>query len=311
MLYEYALDPELVVDVAEDRKDFRLLLRGFEAGEPRVISDFPSFKVFKKRIESCAQARGLKGTAETRLDELLSFIKLSPKVRRDHEYSKDDPDWTGKITLESARVAFDTVLVKDKATLDLMPRIDIDDCYTGDCEHWDRVSRIELQRDAAAIAQAFGNMLRLATHVCIIDPYIGTRADKWNPFIAMLEAAVAGRVSSNLDVTVYFKPSAKVTTAAEMKKQFERENAKNLSAISKLQFLGIEQKTGHQRFHNRYILTDIGGVFMGDGLEEGTGNETDDVSILSREQYAQRWRQYTKPGTFQPVNGQKANVQFS
>ena len=50
-----------------------------------------------------------------------------------------------------------------------------------------------------------------------------------------------------------------------------------------------------ERLHNRYILTDIGGVLFGYGLDEGTG--TDDISRLSREIYRKRCNDYGYSGS--------------
>jgi len=50
-----------------------------------------------------------------------------------------------------------------------------------------------------------------------------------------------------------------------------------------------------QRLHNRYILTDIGGVRFGAGLDENRddpGGDTDEVSLMNRETYLKRWDQY-------------------
>jgi hypothetical protein len=46
----------------------------------------------------------------------------------------------------------------------------------------------------------------------------------------------------------------------------------------------IEKPGGHD-FHNRYILTDIGGVSLQHGLDAGAAGQIDDINRLEREQY--------------------------
>ncbi|MEK8020101.1 MAG: hypothetical protein VSS75_024780 [Candidatus Parabeggiatoa sp.] len=47
--------------------------------------------------------------------------------------------------------------------------------------------------------------------------------------------------------------------------------------------------------HNRYILTDIGGVLFGTGLDDdndGESTSTDDVTLLDESAYKQHWKKY-------------------
>ena len=55
----------------------------------------------------------------------------------------------------------------------------------------------------------------------------------------------------------------------------------------------------HHELHNRYVLTNPGGISFHHGLDDGPG--TDELSLLSRDSYINRWRQYqkcTSPFTF-------------
>jgi hypothetical protein len=60
------------------------------------------------------------------------------------------------------------------------------------------------------------------------------------------------------------------------------------------------------RLHNRYVLTDLGGVTLGIGLDAGNEGETDDLVLLSRAQYTHRWSQYVgNDGTLERVDAPK------
>ena len=54
----------------------------------------------------------------------------------------------------------------------------------------------------------------------------------------------------------------------------------------------LSEKQGGERLHNRYILTDLGGVTFGIGLDEGADGGTDDLALMGRGQYELRWSQY-------------------
>ena len=55
----------------------------------------------------------------------------------------------------------------------------------------------------------------------------------------------------------------------------------------------LRQKQGGERLHNRYVLSDLGGVSFGYGLDEGDEGETDDITLMDLEQYEARWSQYS------------------
>ena len=56
----------------------------------------------------------------------------------------------------------------------------------------------------------------------------------------------------------------------------------------------LSERPGGQELHNRYILTEHGGVAFGTGLDEkGRAKTTDDLTLLDRNLYRLRWDQYT------------------
>lgn len=55
------------------------------------------------------------------------------------------------------------------------------------------------------------------------------------------------------------------------------------------------QRAGGEEIHNRYILTDRGGVKFGNSLREGDAGTTDDINLLSEEQHRLRFSQYVGP----------------
>ena len=51
-------------------------------------------------------------------------------------------------------------------------------------------------------------------------------------------------------------------------------------------------RPGGDKLHNRYILTDVGGVQFGAGLDEGDQGATDDVTIIDDDTYRRRMVDY-------------------
>jgi hypothetical protein len=69
---------------------------------------------------------------------------------------------------------------------------------------------------------------------------------------------------------------------------------KLLPAGASLEVVSWREKNGGAKFHNRFVLTELGGVSFGVGLdqqENGTG-QTDDLNRMPEEQRQYRWNQY-------------------
>jgi len=49
-------------------------------------------------------------------------------------------------------------------------------------------------------------------------------------------------------------------------------------------------------FHNRYVLSETGGLMLGHGLD-ASGHGNDDITLLSKTQWAHRWSIYSTTGT--------------
>ena len=56
----------------------------------------------------------------------------------------------------------------------------------------------------------------------------------------------------------------------------------------------VSQRIGGEQLHNRYTLTDVGGLIFGAGLDEGATGEIDDVALMDLPQYELRWSQHAK-----------------
>jgi hypothetical protein len=54
----------------------------------------------------------------------------------------------------------------------------------------------------------------------------------------------------------------------------------------------LQKRVGEGKPHNRYILTDLGGVMFGNSFDEGDPGETDDVALLSNHAYQRRLGEY-------------------
>lgn len=75
-----------------------------------------------------------------------------------------------------------------------------------------------------------------------------------------------------------------------------------------LNFKRWSERPNGEKFHNRYLLTDIGGVIFGVGLDAGSASQTDDVNLMDAVQFLKRWGQFNGACAFDLVDEPKAVV---
>ena len=70
-----------------------------------------------------------------------------------------------------------------------------------------------------------------------------------------------------------------------------------------------KEREGGEKLHNRYILTDIGGVQFGVGLDEGEPGTTDDIARLSVDTFRKRFEDYAGPNFAFDQDGEPFSVE--
>jgi hypothetical protein len=145
------------------------------------------------------------------------------------------------------------------------------------------------------MAAAAVDMLRIAAAVIFVDPYFRPgRVENRRPLEAFLRAVVNARpldMPTRIEVHTSFDEDRSGT-----REFFEDECRRSLPRCVpegvRLVLLRLRERPGGQRFHNRYILTDVGGLIFGAGLDDGAAGETDDVTLMDRSQFELRWSQH-------------------
>jgi hypothetical protein len=154
-------------------------------------------------------------------------------------------------------------------------------------------------------------MLRLADVIIFVDPYFRPgRLQNRRPLEAFLHAVVNGR-PIDTPSRVEFHTSLKYENAPSLeffRTECERRLPRCVPEGIRLTIRVLKQKAGGDLLHNRYVLTDVGGLKFGVGLDEGADGETDDVSLLDRAEYERRWAQYAGDSIAFDVEGARVEI---
>ena len=319
MIHEYALEPELVASWHERKRaiffaeEFGSAHNKFDTG--RVVSRYPEhwedlvLKAFKTTFGD-----KVTHSDRRRLDSMLSHLR-ERMVKRPECIWDGGKDWLTNAEPAHRDRPFHAILARKN------PRQNTNVMCEGDvwaekAEHWNAPSTIIVQRYANKMAECVAPMLRCATKVLFVDPYFRANHDQYQygdrhkKTLAAFLRTVSTRASQ---IKIELHTAHTVSTRASQIKiephtahnealdweTFRQECEQHLpSILPPGATLTVHRwKNRVEKLHNRYILTDIGGVLFGAGLDEGAPGATDDVVRLNRYVYSQRLRDYAGPSS--------------
>ncbi|MYD88353.1 MAG: hypothetical protein F4Y14_20625 [Acidobacteria bacterium] len=228
-----------------------------------------------------------------RMTELVEQLSEA-MVRRTNTVANPDQSWLNNTTEEHQRVPFHAILARRNTAghAGVLVADDLDDRTPL----WTASRGVTISRTATAIAGAVGNIMRIATEITFIDPYFAPHHPRFrNVLEACLTACFRGRVGDPPQIRILSsdKNGADPTF-------FHSECRRHLPGVIPAELTvtvrRLKERADGERLHNRYILTEIGGVSFGVGLDEAQApsSATDDLHVLDRSQYEERWRQYSE-----------------
>ncbi|MDI3289762.1 hypothetical protein [Polyangium sp. 15x6] len=305
MIYEYALEPELVASWV-DRAAYRFFDGKFGLGCRRIASAFPSNEAWRRRVVEVLEATFVgrsepeKQAARKRLDALLSHFRPISERR-----GALATTWRQDILAEHREYPFAALLghATPRPTAPIVIAEDLDEQHPA----W-ILPTPPTPRRAAEFAKALRPMLRFARDIRFVDPYFDPEKDNFSePLAAMIEAAQQRRDPRGVRFQVHTaineaRRKGLPKEASCRSEDIAREICNTCSARFTANLRpGVElavcvwEESAGDKLHNRYVLSDIGSVGLPAGLEQARKRQlahTDDIFVLSREQHARRWTQY-------------------
>jgi len=156
---------------------------------------------------------------------------------------------------------------------------------------WKCRTEITVPRVARDMADAVGSLLRIGREIVFVDPYFSPDKPRYrNSLREFLCIVLADRIQvqpTRIEVHTSDRLGAD-WFADECKRLLPPLIPRGLS----VRFVQWRQRQSGEKLHNRYILTDIGGVSFHSGLDEGEPGETDEISLMDAEAYRFRYDQY-------------------
>ncbi|EXI78381.1 MAG: hypothetical protein AW10_03095 [Candidatus Accumulibacter appositus] len=330
MIYEYALEPSLVVDWALAGDGCCVSQFGLDCR--RLVSDFPTdwkglvFADFLARYDYDYGHPDVANTQPT-LDAFLQILTDCMVLRQIHLPQR--AAWLEEAINEHFQRPFHAIFARRRPEDSPADVITEENIRNVRDPHW-RLPTIKTTRKSAAdIASRLRPLLQAASKIFLIDPYFDASKKRFqDPFAeimrqtAMQPRAVSSSpvISLITGVERHFKETAKPTNEQEIGKR--RKEEANVAAeivrqarchLAALVPNGLAVKisvlknpTRGDPLHNRFVLTDVGGVILPYGLDERDRDgqcATDDLTLLPQGMYWERWKQYAEGKGIEVVLG--------
>ena len=289
MLKEFAVQPSVVSNWTA----CRFLMDKFGYGRGRVISRYP--KSWTRMVYE--SLNGLGPMEKKRIEVGLTRLKEALYARH-HEWDSAR-EWVDNALEEHRQRPF-CAIIADNACGQSPGIIREEDLDEEDEPRWKAEVQRHIDRTATEMATCAETLLRNAKHILLVDPYFNPQAQRFRrPFEAFLRAAGNRDPGIPIErIEVHTGDSAAGTKAffdGECKKYLPRHIPSGL----KVRLVRWDQNY----LHNRYVLTERGGLKFSTGLDDHDGGTRshDVVDLLAPGPYAQIWGEYQRNNSTFPL----------
>lgn len=278
MFYEYALEPGAITSW----DSARYFLDAFGPWKGRLLSQYPKDWV-KQLLGSLTCGDSQKKAIAERLE---SAKKNKVFFRRAGTSYDGTIPWLDNARREHARQAFHAIVACSASSEEyVLDASELDERHPK----WKVDAGKLVSRQPAVYIQALELLLIASSAIIVVDPYFrADHADKVLPLTALC-SRICGKIET---VQVHLGDTLGYALAMQ---HAERALPSCIPAGMKVSLHYWKRRLGGERLHNRYVLTDVGGVQFGDSIEKGARGEHDRVSILEEVTRAKLWEDYAGP----------------
>ena len=310
MIHEFALEPELVASWHDPRVAYPFRAQ-MGPGQRRVACAFP-FPAWGRLVMNALQASFADPkspeaqSARKNIEVLLRHIQETGTRRRGR--LMDGESWLDAAMREHHEFPFGGIVVRSSSVA--TPYLVVAErMHEQEFPAWTPPAPPVLRRPRE-LADALAPILRCATKLHFVDPYFDAADETFfAPMREYLLVAQNRRGLDELQIQVHFgvppkaieqasrdegRPVTEVELARRKLEACEQRIRPLLRPMVNVRAFAWAEGPGGVKLHNRYLLTEVGGIAVQTGLDQSTrgGRQTDDLTVLSREQHEARRAEY-------------------
>lgn len=273
MLSEYAVEPAAI---GADWKTFKDLIDRFGADKGRLISRFPT--KWEKEVVQAARDAGVPDIRITSIFERLRESKY--KVVDFNRAYEQDMSWVDNALRQHVARPFKAIICSATGTA-CTEVLQPDDCSDRHLLFEVSINR-DVIRTADEIADALHTITAVSKEVDIVDPFFDLRPMKGNyldPLASLLARLAAGPGPSKT-IRIHFRDHDSRPPAQILARDGSARIKGLLPPGYCLELYAWAQRQGGEDFHDRFVLTDLGGIMIGAGLSAHGPAETAAFTLL-------------------------------
>jgi hypothetical protein len=288
MIVEFALEPALIANW----RDYRYFIGQFGASKGRLISRDP--KRWKRMVLEAAQASG--DIEFAKITESLSNIDAM-LLTRFHEWDRNH-DWLSNAVIEHQRRPFHGIIARENPTgaTFVLCGDALDPADPSPPEIWAIPTSIQVARTPADLASCVVLLLRHCKQILFIDPHYDPANRRHNLPLQEFLKIIASRDSQ---LAAPIRMEYHTSNKNRDKAQFAADLARWVQPYLPPKSLLTIVRWNVAELHNRYIISDRGGVMFGHGLDQDDSIPTayDTISLLDEKTCSELLDDYSAQST--------------
>lgn len=285
MLYEYAVDPHVLSELGNCRTFFD----NFQLHLGKVVSDVPNQWVREAFVaingishEQCQPV--MKKTLKLKLKKLLD---QSLCVNREvGGWNRSDRNWIDLVVDQNSVFPFAAVIT-DSSGSNPIKTYSMSGLLFEAPDCWNCDPQLRVPRNAKSIVDAMHPLLLISKEVTIIDPHMDPRTGRYRRvLIEIIQRLDQFNFGRGIKKLTYFNADFRGDMQAAMEQYLIRALPMGCEVVC--------CQWPEDIMHDRFVITDVGGIEYGRGTDETEGNHADEVriSLMSKKSLRQEWEPF-------------------
>lgn len=270
MLFEYAVEPQTV---GSSWQSCRYLMEKFGFDRGRLISQFPKHWL-RMVYEASAHLQPIE---RARVTEILNRSK--PNIVRFGRQYDTTIDWLKNAVDQHSSKPFHAIIAEENhLALPFVVRPD-DVVETHPLmvspHNW------EVPRVGASLAQAMAPLLKTAQTVRLVDKYFRFDDSRYKETLREVLALISVFGKSDIRCEIHFADHATCPPIREIEIRVGQWLRGVIPAGISVVLFDWKERSGGEDFHDRFLLTDKGGMTIGAGFSADGPHQNAQIGLLS------------------------------
>lgn len=303
MIHEYAVDPAFLLELVDKQDLASSLCRALTIGSGCITAGYPEDIGAKARELALLQQESATDPRHRAKwqERIKQITELAAECTRTTTKRRNAVPWAQSFTGEHGRFPFEGILSARAPDSASLPHRNFDWLRMRDCHLFACPGSRLVHRSAQNLNDALAPLLRNASTITFVDPYFFIEerfSQTYKLYFETIAQANHVRAEAERTITIVcaVNTGKNSCTADEFRNGCEGILPALLPNRLNLMIYRIRNLPSAQEIHNRYILTDIGGVILGHGTDSSPSASHDNMALLDPISLT-HWKSAYTPGS--------------